>query len=120
MVRPAVPISAEQVVKLAAYGMKTKEIADLFGVSDDTITRRYAAELKQGRAMKAESLRRTQMRLAIEKENVQMLIWLGKQYLGQTEKQEIEHSNAPLESVESEEKRYIDVIATVQDRKSLA
>lgn len=37
------------------------------------------------------SLRRTQFKAALEG-NPQLLIWLGKQYLGQSDKSEVEHS----------------------------
>ena len=44
--------------------------------------------IKKGRAEGIISLRRAQWRNAIEGKNVTMQIWLGKQYLGQTDKQE--------------------------------
>ena len=72
------------------------EICAFFGVSDDTM-RRWSEQtygMKLGEAMKAKSdlgkisLRRCQFEIA--KKNPTMAIWLGKQYLGQTDRIEAE------------------------------
>ena len=82
MARPEIVIDAKQVLKLAALGAKTEEIADFFDCSTDTIQRRFAAELTKGRANLKMSLRQWQLKAA-EKGNATMLIWLGKHLLGQ-------------------------------------
>lgn len=82
--KPRKPVDAEEVFKLAQIGCKTNEIADWFGVSRDTIERKFAAELTKGRLLVRQSLRRWQLEAA-KKGNVAMLIWLGKQMLGQTD-----------------------------------
>jgi len=92
MARPPIEIDAEQVLKLAQLGCKTEEIADYFKCSTDTIQRRFAAELTKGRADLRMSLRRWQLASA-QKGNVVMLIWLGKQMLGQYEKQTLAIQN---------------------------
>lgn len=79
--RPPLEIDASEVRKLASIGCKNEEIADWFGCSVDTITRRFAEELRKGRANVRISLRRIQLRLA--EKNATMAIWLGKQMLGQ-------------------------------------
>lgn len=84
MARPKAEINAKQVQKLATLGTKVSEIADFFGVSRDTIERRFAAELTKGRAALRESLRAAQIKAA-KRGNPAMLIWLGKQYLGQSD-----------------------------------
>lgn len=85
MARPETPIDANHVEKLARLGCKNNEIADFFGVSHDTIERRFASELLKGRASLKMSLRQWQLKSA-EKGNATMLVWLGKQSLGQVDK----------------------------------
>lgn len=108
MARPPVEIDAHQVEELASIGCKTVEIADFFGVSDQTITRRFGAELAKGRSDIRMSLRRWQLESA-RGGNVVMLIWLGKQMLGQQEKTTIELSKLPDEVIAEEmKKRLVD------------
>jgi hypothetical protein len=82
-------IDADQVRKLAALGCTHEEIADVVGCSHDTISRRFKDEVEIGRRQGNASLRRKQFDLAMSG-NVTMLIWLGKQRLGQAEKSQIE------------------------------
>lgn len=70
---------------MAADGFKVVEIAKYFGVDRDTIGERFSAELTKGKQLLQESLRRSQIRAA-RQGNATMLIWLGKQYLGQADK----------------------------------
>jgi len=86
--RPLHPINGKQVFKLAIMGCRNTEIADMFDCSTDTIERRFAAELKRGRAQKNLRLRKIQHRIA-NKGNAPMAIWLGKQELGQQDRIEI-------------------------------
>jgi hypothetical protein len=81
------PIDLKLVENLAQIGCKSVEIAKMLGISVDTLDRRCAEELAKGRANLRVSLRRWQLEAA-KKGNITMLIWLGKQYLGQTEKVE--------------------------------
>lgn len=46
--RPPKEISAEAVLNMARLGAKVTTIAKVFGVSTDTLYRRFAAELNQG------------------------------------------------------------------------
>lgn len=72
----------------------TRECAAVLGVSHPTFLsfiqkHPEAAEvLDQGKQMGTRSLRRQQFKAA-ENGNPTMLVWLGKQYLGQSDKQEI-------------------------------
>lgn len=88
MARPKLNIDPVEVGKLASMGCTTSEIASFFDCSEDTIERRFAGELHKGREKGKIKLRRLQLQAA-EKGNVVMLIWLGKQMLGQKDKQEI-------------------------------
>ncbi|TXH09390.1 MAG: hypothetical protein E6R04_08110 [Spirochaetes bacterium] len=90
MARPKKPIDEQTLRKLGRIMCTNEEIAAFFDVSKDTIERRYAAILKTERENGRSSLRRFQY-LAAEKGNIAMLIWLGKQYLGQSDKQEVDN-----------------------------
>lgn len=91
-------INPEQVQKLAAIGCTDVEIGEIIGCSHDTLTRRFKDELITGRANGKASLRRKQYEQALSG-NVAMLIWLGKQYLGQTDKQAIENTFEDFEVI---------------------
>ena len=87
---PKVPeIDAKLVEQMASWGAKTTEIANYFGVSVQTIDRRFEEELTKGRANLQMSLRQWQLASA-KKGNVAMLIWLGKQMLGQIDKAQLD------------------------------
>jgi len=83
-------IDGEQVRRMAAIGCTDREIALVLAVSEATLRRRCRAALDAGRASLRRSLRRKQWEVA-RKGNVPMLIWLGKQYLGQSDRQEVIH-----------------------------
>lgn len=85
MARPKIQIDEQQVFKLAKLQCTHQEIASFFNVSTDTIVRHFADIILKGREIGKTSLRRAQYKYAI-KGNPTLLIWLGKQYLGQTEK----------------------------------
>lgn len=87
MARPPIPVDEDQVLKLATLHCTNKEIAAFFEISVDTLTRRFADILNKGRETGRMALRRMQWKYA-DKGNVVMLIWLGKQYLEQSDKLE--------------------------------
>lgn len=75
----------KQVEKLASYGLTNKEIAEALGYDDSTLKRKFEKFLTKGRTNLKQRLKRKQIDVAMNG-NVSMLIWLGKQYLGQAEK----------------------------------
>ena len=77
-------IDGEQVRKLANYGCTNVEIANFYGCSADLIEKSYSDFLTKGRAEMKLRLRQLQWKSA-EKGNAVMLIWLGKQLLGQSD-----------------------------------
>lgn len=77
-------IPPEEVFKLASIGCKDREIADWFGIDNNTLRYNFSVELVKGRESLKQSLRRTQLGVALNG-NATMLIWLGKQYLGQSD-----------------------------------
>lgn len=90
MARPRKEIDGEQVYKLARLGCTQDEIADFFGVDQATISRRFASEFSRARSACKMSLRRAQMYRAVRDRSDSMLIHLGKQMLGQSDKVEAE------------------------------
>ncbi len=111
MGRPEIEINGELVEKMASWGCKTKEIADWFGVSDETITRRFMAELTKGRTVLKTNLRQWQISCAKDK-NVTMLIWLGKQLLDQRDISRIELVDIPDEAFAQEAERRLKLVGS--------
>ena len=95
MARPRIDIDKEQFKKLCSIQCTEEEIASWFKCSVDTIERfckrefsmSFAEAFKMWSADGKISLRRTQFRMA--ETNCSMAIWLGKQYLGQKDQQEV-------------------------------
>ena len=91
--RPKKELDYSLIERLAYIQCTQEEIAEIVQVSvrtlqrDDEFCRIYKKAQDSGRS----SLRRFQWKAA-EKGNPTMLIWLGKQYLGQADKQETNHS----------------------------
>lgn len=85
MARPVVhELDIRQIKELAEIQCTMGEIASVMGCSVDTLERRYAEVIKEGRDHGKSSLRRMQYKKALEG-NPTMLIWLGKHYLDQKE-----------------------------------
>lgn len=87
MARPKIEIDSEEVYKLAKMYCSIEEMADFFGCSRDTIERRFAAIIAKARSEGRQKLRKLQWESA-ENGNVVMQIFLGKQYLKQSDKVE--------------------------------
>ena len=87
-------IDPEQVEKLASFGCSNTEIASFFGCSKDLISKRYSTDVSKGQDKGKIRLRQMLWKSA-EKGNVAMQIWLSKQYLGMSDKQEIKTSELP-------------------------
>lgn len=103
--RPKKEIDLATVEKLAAMQCTQEEIAQFFDVSVRTLQRNpdFCHAFKKGIDTGKMSLRRLQWKAA-EKGNTTALIWLGKQYLGQTENPQ----ELALRKSELEHRRYID------------
>lgn len=99
--RNKVIIPAEEVFKLAQIGCKNHEIADWFGVDENTLTYNFSVDLLKGRESLKQSLRRAQIKLALNG-NATMLIWLGKNILGQSESPLDSEANTPLPWTDNE------------------
>jgi len=87
-------LDPSKVEALAAIQCTYEEIAHGLNVSVSTLERRRKENpeveeaIKKGRTLGRRSLRRLQY-AAAKSGNITMLIWLGKQYLGQSDKAEI-------------------------------
>lgn len=124
MARPqkTATLTEAQIERLASVGCTDEEIAALAGVDEATLKRSFAPLLKSGRANLRDRLRTAQVRKALghfyekvaEDGSVDiyttppdntMLIWLGKQYLGQSEK--TENRNIDVTGLSDDELRAI-------------
>ena len=94
--RPKLDIDAEQVTRLARLHCTMQEMADFFGCHRETLRENFSPQIDKGRSEGNISLRRKQWQMAVEKGNVVMLIWLGKQMLGQRNEIIESDSNTPL------------------------
>ena len=113
MARRIKPISLERFRAYAECQCTQAEIAARFGVDLSTIERRlqlpaYRNAWEQGRLCGLVSLRSAQFRKALDG-NPTMLIWLGKQFLGQRDEQVLiteptEVGTEPLTTEEWEQK----------------
>lgn len=82
-------IDPDKVQMLASFGCGITEIARFFAVDESTIRNSYRDELQVGKEQMKIKLRQLQWKHA-ESGNTALLIFLGKQYLGQSEKNEVE------------------------------
>jgi len=94
MPRPKLEIPDTKVEQLASYGCSNKEIAEYFECDESTIRKRFSVYLTKGRASGKIRLRQFQWKSA-EDGNVTMQIWLGKQILGQMDRQEVITNELP-------------------------
>lgn len=91
--RPKTEVNEDVVIALASIGCTGEEIATYLGCSRTTIFARFSDCLEKGHTDQRVSLRRKQFELAMQGDKT-MLVWLGKQYLGQADRREVEHSEA--------------------------
>ena len=100
MGRPKKKIDKDNFEKLCSMQCTLNEIAGFFNCSEDTIENwckktykeTFSDVFNKKRTLGKISLRRSQWKMA--ECNVTMAIWLGKQYLGQSDQQEVKvHTN---------------------------
>lgn len=112
--RPLLPIDPEEVVKLAALGCTNQEIADFFGCGISTIETRFQGDTDKGRSTLKMDLRTMQLKAA-RRGNVAMLIWLGKQFLGQSERAILDISKIPDDMFLMEGERRLEARKKLKD-----
>lgn len=104
MARPQIEIDKNLFERLCGLFCTLDDIAGVFKCSPDTIERwcartygeGFADTYKKFSAVGISSLRRYQFELA--KKSPAMAIWMGKQYLGQKDRHEIETSDVSNEN----------------------
>ncbi len=100
--RPRAEFSMKTLANMVRIQCTRAECASVIGVSEDTIDRRvkeatgegFAAFFKKHSDGGKRSLRRAQFKAATVDRNPTMLIWLGKQMLGQKDISRIEQTGA--------------------------
>ena len=92
------PKVLDQIEKLASVMCTLQEIGDIIGCSHDTIQRNQEAKeaIKRGVANAKNTIRKTQFDIANKLNSSIMAMWLGKVYLGQTDKIQTNDDNVPL------------------------
>lgn len=101
MGRPRKEIDFKQLDQLCAIQCTQEEVASFFECSIDTIEARIKEQFgmtfpeyfEEKKSSGRISLRRAQFQSAVTKQNPTMMIWLGKQYLNQSDKTIIENPN---------------------------
>lgn len=88
MGRPRLQLDIGKIELAASYGLTVPEIALLMGCGDSILYEQYVEYMDRGRANLCQSLKRKQVEVALAG-NTTMLMWLGKQYLGQSDKTEV-------------------------------
>ena len=114
------PKVLEQIEKLASVMCTLSEIGDIIGCSHDTIQRNQEAKeaIKRGVANAKQTIRKTQFDIATKLNSSIMAMWLGKVYLGQTDKIQNTDDNVPLpiyDIIEHEEPKEVIELKEVEN-----
>lgn len=88
-------VPPDEVWKLAEIGCTDREIATWFMVDENTLRYNFSDYLAKGRMALHRRLRAMQIKTALSG-NATLLIWLGKQYLGQSDTPYNSDDNKPL------------------------
>jgi len=104
--RPKRKIDLALVKELSEIQCTISEISAVMNIPESTLKTRpdFSTTYKSGLEVGKKSLRRIQFDLA--KKSAGMAIWLGKQYLNQTEKIEVTNDELMREEIEIVTKRY--------------
>ena len=78
-------IPEEQVAELSKLHCTNKEMADFFNVPLQTFVDNFRDIITKNRLITKQRLRKAQLDLALNKHDKTMLIWLGRNMLGQSE-----------------------------------
>ena len=96
-------IPEEQVAELSKLHCTNKEMADFFDVPLQTFMDNFRDIITKNRIITKQRLRKAQLDLALNKGDRVMLIWLGKQMLGQSETPVNSEDSQVLPWLDSEE-----------------
>ena len=113
--RPKIVLNLEELERLSRLNCTMPEISAYFDIPLRTLEDKFTNELdvrkaiEKGRATGKLSLRRRQIQIMEETNNPTMAIWLGKQLLGQTDKQEI------IQEINIEDRKVLDISRLTDD-----
>ena len=93
--RPKKELDTKLIERLSSIFCTNEEIASVVECHADTLADNFSEYLKKGRSRGKMSLRRMQFEKA-QTGNTTMLIWLGKQMLGQKDRLETSEEAQPL------------------------
>lgn len=111
MARPKLELDEGLIERLAMIHCPNKEIAAALDCHVDTLTDRYSELIAKGRDKGRLTLRRVQWEAA-QKGNVVMMIWLGKQLLGQKDVSRVEITEIPDEVFVKEAERRLKLVGS--------
>lgn len=94
-------VNPDDVYKLAAMACTDNEIALWFDIDTNTLRYNFSGVIAKGREDLKQSLRQAQIKLALNG-NATMLIWLGKNMLGQSDNPQNADDKQPLPWNENE------------------
>lgn len=94
--RKKVVIPEEEVAQLSQYHCTNKEMADFYGVPLQTFMDNFRDIIDKNRLITKQRLRKAQLDLALNGKDRVMLIWLGKNLLGQSDSPVSSESNQVL------------------------
>ena len=77
-------IDPDEVYRLSTYGCTMEEMSDFFQIDRETLKYNFLNYIRQGESGLRVRLRKKQIEIALDG-NPTMLIWLGKNLLGQTD-----------------------------------
>lgn len=113
--RPKINLNLEELERLSRLNCTMPEISAYFDIPLRTLEDKFANEadvrkaIEKGRATGKLSLRRRQIQIMEETNNPTMAIWLGKQLLGQTDRQEI------IQEINIEDRKVLDISRLTDD-----
>ena len=96
--RPQVTVDSAELDRLIDIGCHDNEIAAQFGMSETTLHRKYGSRLVKRRAVVRAELREKQLSLARAGDRT-MLIWLGKNMIGQSDRADVTSGGEPLKVI---------------------
>lgn len=88
-------IPPDEVFKLAEIGLNDRDLAEWFDISESTLRYNFSSFLLRARQSLKIKLRRAQLRVALDG-NPTMLIWLGRNMLGQSDNNYSSDDKKPL------------------------
>ena len=122
--RPSKPIDLDVVAELCSIHCTLEDIASVLNVDAETVTRRladagykpFSAFYNMHKGKGNASLRRAQWKCALDGDQ-RLLIWMGKQALGQKDNVEKVFMQVPLETSEDKAIRMSDTKEFIQWKK---